>query len=319
MSALKFLWESLKLLWRDWFPSRVPPYIPQTAIPDPPSIIEVVEKPIFDLDKHRVLIVPDVYPSDLDNPKTKAIELPPFEVLPGLVTNGCEIAGCYVKASEGLGWGAANEDWFRRSWRRMKEVGVKHRGAYHFLRFQSSGMAQADYFLRLIESAGGWDDNELMPMVDVEEGGQGSWAPGKLEKINYQDRYRLAGQVTNCVGTFVERIRDATGLRVCVYGRGVFRDLNMTDCLFGAQAVCNPAYTKMMPRMEAYGVPLEKIGLWQLCGDGYVAAPGYPRTIPSWGKTDYSVHINGNNPTSWRTFYQSCLATSCATLPTARV
>lgn len=293
----KYLWDSLRLIWQDL-----------THKPTPEPKIEVIEAPRQDLDEHKVFIVPDVYPSDLDNPKTKELDLPPFKSLVGMQLNGLEVAGCYVKASEGLGWGAANEDWFRQSWRKMAEVGLKHRGAYHFLRFQSSGMAQADYFCRLIESAGGWDGNELVPMVDVEEGGQGHWAPGKLEKLDYATRFRLSWQVTNCVSTFVERFKANTGKRICVYGRGVFRDLQMTSCLFGADCVANPAYTINMPRMEQYGIPLEKICLWQLCGDGYVVANGYPKALPGWGRTDYSVHINGNNPTSWRTFNANCLA-----------
>jgi GH25 family lysozyme M1 (1,4-beta-N-acetylmuramidase) len=307
IGLFRYLWDSWRLLWQDWTHKTIE--LPENKPLWEEVAIEVIESsPGPDLDAHKVLIVPDVYPADLDNPKTKFIELPPFEALVGLKYANLEVAGCYVKASEGLGWGAANEDWFVRSWRRMAEVGLKHRGAYHFLRFQSSGMAQADYFLRIIDKAGGWDGNELMPMVDVEEGGQGSWASMKLEKVDHQTRYRLAAQVTNCVSTFVERVKMKTGKRVCVYGRGVFRDLQMTGCLFGADSVCNPAYTKQMPRMEAYGVPLEKVSLWQLCGDGYVVADGYPSSIPGWGATDYSVHLNADKTTSWRTFYEKCLA-----------
>lgn len=240
-------------------------------------------------------IAPDVYPGDLG-------QNPPFHVLPGLTVMDKEVVGCYVKASEGLGWGAANEEWFRRCWRELRTVGGPRygvdwfRGCYHFLRFQQDGAAQADYFMGLVESAGGWDVGDLMPWVDVEEGGQGSWAGGeRLETVVDQvKRRRLARDVTECVTSFVTRIKERRpGIRVGVYGRGLFRDLGMTQCRFGADAVCNPAYTEHMPPMDQYGWPLSDVTEWQLCGDGEVHARSYPSLLPGWGKTDYSVFLNG--------------------------
>jgi len=240
-------------------------------------------------------IAPDVYPQDL-GPN------PPFKALPGLTVMDKEVVGCYVKASEGLGWGAANEEWFRRSWRELRGVGGARysvdwfRGCYHFLRFQQDGTAQADYFMDLVESAGGWDAGDLVPWVDVEEGGQGTWAGGeKLEAIsNDFKRRRLAKEVTDCVSAFVARVKQRKpGIRVGVYGRGLFRDLGMADCRFGADVACNPAYTEHMPPMDAYGWPLSDVVEWQLCGDGEVHAKGYPSKLPGWGATDYSVFLNG--------------------------
>lgn len=247
-------------------------------------------------------IAPDVYPRDLDDPRTPGLDLPPFRVLPGLVAMDKEVVGCYVKASEGLGWGAANEDWFRRSWRELRAVGGDRygvdwfRGCYHFLRFQQDGARQADYFLDLVESAGGWGPGDLVPWVDVEEGGQGSWAGGeRLESIVDQPkRRRLVREVTACVTSFVARVKERVpGIRVGVYGRGLYRDLGMVQCRFGADVACNPAYTEHMPPMDAYGWPLDDVVEWQLCGDGEVHARGFPSLLPGWGRTDYSVFVNG--------------------------
>lgn len=286
-----------------------PPPVPSTGpaepvtpvVPPPPPV------PAIDFDRRGTFIITDVYPKDLDDPHTPQIEVPPFQNLVGLRfgdSNRLEIAGAIIKASQGLGWGAANEDWFKKSWRRIKEVGGDRygrdwfRGCYHFLTFKKDGAAQADYFLRLVEQAGGFDVGDIMPMVDAEEGGQGDWAGGqKLEDItDPAKRRRLAQEVIDCVGKFAERVRSRAGVRVMLYGRGIMRDLQINDRM-KCDGVANPAYTKTMPPMDKYGWPLKDVLLWQLNGDGSVAAPGFPKAIPRWGEEDYSVYIDGANKT----------------------
>lgn len=267
--------------------------------------------------RYGTFIIPDIYPLDLDDPRTPQLELPPFHVLPGLSVQDKEVIGCYVKCSEGLSWGSRNEDWFRRCWPEVRRVGGERygvdwfRGCYHFLRFQQDGAAQADYCLDLIESAGGWSDGDLMLWVDIEEGGQGTWAGGRrLETIvDRAERTRLANGVTTCATAFVSRVkRRLPGTRVGVYGRGLFRDLGMASCRFGADAACNPAYTERMPSMEQYGWPLSDVTEWQLCGDGEVHAKGFPSLLPGWGKTDYAVFINGAQRVGTADVRRRCLA-----------
>lgn len=251
-------------------------------------------------DRTGDFIIPDIYPGDLG-------PSPPFHVLPGLKAMGKEVIGCYVKCSEGLSWGASNEAWFRRAWAEVRRVGGTRygidwfRGCYHFLRFQQDGGRQADYCLDLIDSAGGWGEGDLMLWVDVEEGGQGTWAGGEdLAKVHDPaKRARLIAEVTKCTTDFIARVKQRNpGMRVGLYGRGLFRDLGMTACRFGADGVCNPAYTERMPPMDRYGWPLNDVIEWQLCGDGDVHAVGYPVELPGWGRTDYSAFINGANATS---------------------
>lgn len=261
-------------------------------------------------DRSGTFVIPDVYPGDLGGK-------PNFSVLPGLTVMDKEVVGCYVKASEGTAWGATDEEWFRRSWRALREVGGTRygddwfRGCYHFLRFQEDGGRQADYLMDLVESAGGWGPGDLMPWVDVEEGGQGTWAGGeRLEQItDPTERARLAGEVTTCVSAFVSQVkRRKPGIRVGIYGRGLFRDLGMTSCRFGGDAACNPAYTPTMPSMIQYGWPLADLVEWQLCGDGEVHAKGFPSMLPGWGKSDYSVIIDGAQRVSMSSVRRRCLA-----------
>ncbi len=259
-------------------------------------------------DRGGTFIVPDIYPADLG-------QNPPFHALPGLHVMGSEVIGCYVKCSEGVGWGQTNEEWFERAWKSLRDVGGERygkdwfRGCYHFLRFDQDGARQADYLCDLVDRAGGWGPGDLCPWVDVEEGGQGKWAGGeRLEDIrDPAKRRRLALEVRKCVTDFVSRFKQRTGLRIMVYGRGIFRDLGMSDCRFGADGICNPAYTATMPRMDAFGWPIEDIQFWQACGDGEVHVPGFPSSIPGWGRTDYSIYINGSAPTTLTDFRKRCL------------
>jgi GH25 family lysozyme M1 (1,4-beta-N-acetylmuramidase) len=264
--------------------------------------------PENDPDRKGTFLLPDIYPSDFHGD-------PPFHLLPGLVVDGKEVIGCVVKATEGLGWGAASEAWFHQSWAAVRNAAPDRygidffRGCYHFLQFAEDGARQADYFCDQVDAAGGWDSGDLMPWVDVEEGGQRHWATEKLELISDASlRARLAREVTTTTTAFVERFKERTGLRIAVYGRGVFRDLHMTSCKFGSDSAINPAYTPTIVRMENYGVPLDYITFWQLGGDQGPANPHFPHALPGWGTHDYSVYIDGARETTLTTLRARCLA-----------
>ena len=288
----------------------------------------------FTLDPNRAgtFIIADIYQCDFSKPhKGGGCDPldPPFHKLPGLVVDGKEVVGCVIKATQALAnqWPQRYLDWFTRSWKKIREVGGDRygvdffRGCYHYLIFSVDGAKQADFFCDTVDAAGGWGPGDLMPWVDIEEGGQGSWAPQELEKITDKDvRRRLADQVTTCATAFIKRFKERTGLRIAVYGRGVFRDLQMTNCKFGSDSAVNPAYTAVMPKMDKYGVPLDDISLWQLCGDGTVALKGFPSELPGWGKEDYSVYIDGDRKTTLKSLRERCLALppSAQTQPVAQ-
>jgi hypothetical protein len=158
-----------------------------------------------------------------------------------------------------------------------------------------------------------------MPWVDIEEGGQGSWAPQRPEKITDPAlRKRLADEITTCATAFIKRFKERTGLRIAVYGRGVFRDLQMKDGKFGSDSVVNPAYTPQIPLMKDYGVPLDDISLWQVqgtpekgkVGSNRAQVSGYPWELGKWGQVDYSVYIDGSRKTTLKSLRDRCLARS---------
>ncbi len=270
-------------------PLVTPPIIPPTTLAGP-----VVIPGGLDYNRQGDFIITDIYPPDLG-------DHPNFKALVGMKVSGKEVIGCYLKASEGLAWGTSNEVWFKRCWAELKSVaGDRYgkdffRGAYHFLRFSLDGAAQAKYFCDLVDSAGGFDSGCFCAWVDVEEGGQGSWAPGPLESLDVATKARLAASVTKCTTDFVNYIKIRyPGMRVGLYGRGVFRDLNMKNARFNCDIVCDPAYTATLPPMDQYGWP--DVAEWQICGDGQIFKAGYPSLLPGWGRTDYSVSIMGSKP-----------------------
>ena len=202
------------------------------------------------------------------------------------------------------------------AWRELGRISSPEffRGCYHFLRFSADGSRQADYLCDIVERAGGWGEWDMMPWVDIEAGGQGAfWEghnPNSLDKLPEAERAKFAKSISGCASAFVARFKERTGLRIAVYGRGLFRDRGMRSCLFGADAASNPAYTPQMPPEDQYGIPLGKITDWQVCGDGDVYDLGFPSMIPGWGRTDYSVYVDGHpgQPTSLSSLRQRTLA-----------
>lgn len=298
------------------------PVPPPVVTPGPAPVPPAPKPPTGpNPDRQGTFIVADIYSLDLDRPNTKELDVPPFEALLGYkFPDGKEMVGCVIKCGQGLGqprsfW-ERHEEWFRKCWRRMKEVGGERtgvdwfRGCYYFLQLGVDGAKQADRFCDLLESAGGLEDTDLMPWLDIEEGGQGNWTGGKkLETItDAATLKRLQDDVRRNATDFIRRFKERTGKRIAVYGRGIFRDLRMPNARFDEDAYVNPAYTVTMPTMEKHGVPLDHIKLWQLCGDGYVVAKGFVGHIPGWGDEDYSVYIDGANKTTLAGFRRDNLA-----------
>jgi GH25 family lysozyme M1 (1,4-beta-N-acetylmuramidase) len=71
----------------------------------------------------------------------------------------------FIKASEGTGYTPTS---FPTNWRSARAAGVL-RSAYHYFHPELSGSAQADYFLQRVQAAGGFDQTDIYPTVDVED------------------------------------------------------------------------------------------------------------------------------------------------------
>lgn len=216
----------------------------------------------------------DLYSGDLGGQ-------PKWDVLPGLAN----VRGVIVKAMEGTS--LHDHGWFKEAWPKVKALGADQygtswfRGAYLFVRFADSGVDQADAYLAAVEAAGGWESGDILPIVDVEQGGE-----------QHANRQANAQMVTECVSTCAQRLREVTGRGVILYGRGAMRDLGIRDKM-GCDVVWNPSYTKKMSRHGLEAWALDDIVLWQYCGDGQATVENLPHELPGFGKVDLSVYVQG--------------------------
>ncbi len=194
--------------------------------------------------------------------------------------------GIIVKATEGTYY---RPPWFTDGWDGLKGVRTTQRtygedwfrGAYHFLKFNESGVDQADYYLSAVERSGGWGIGDFWPIVDVEAGG---------ERNSNQDA--TPDQVQACVGSFAAAVRAKTGRKVMLYGNGIMRDLAIKSKM-GCDYLWLPRYTSTLPPFiyERAGWTQEDLVMWQYCGDGQGYLEGYPTSAPGVGRCDISVMV----------------------------
>jgi GH25 family lysozyme M1 (1,4-beta-N-acetylmuramidase) len=197
--------------------------------------------------------------------------------------------GAIIKATEGTGFAP---QWFQQNWPKVREAGGDRygttwfRGAYHFLKFNQDGAAQADFYLKTIDQAGGWDTGDIIPIVDVELGNDGSKDAAKRNS-NWD---ASAQQIIDCTGAFARRTREVSGQQVMLYGNGAMRDKGIADRM-DCDWLWIPRYTPTLPAKmyERAGWSLDQVALWQYCGDGTAALPGYPTEIVGFGRCDISV------------------------------
>jgi hypothetical protein len=232
------------------------------------------------VDPRGPYLLVDLYPGD-EGPH------PPWDVL----VNSPLFVGAIIKASQGVSGWYNDQGWFKTNWPALREAGGARsgttwlRGAYHFLNFWQSGEDQADFYLACLEEVGGLQLDDIIPIVDVERGSERN-----------PNQRASSQEVIDCTTAWVEKVKERTGRRVCLYGRGAMRDLNITSKM-GCDVVWNPSYTS---RMVTNGLippwTLDEIGLWQYCGDGDAAFDKLPKFIKGFGdgKVDISVHIDGS-------------------------
>lgn len=208
-------------------------------------------------------------------------EDPPWHVLAAHPN----IVGIIIKATQATNYAP---QWFVKHWPRVRDVARDRygaswfRGCYHYLDVRVDGRAQADFYLAHVERAGGWGSGDLYPIVDVELGGPNGGA--------------TAEQVIRVTTDFARRVKERTGRKVILYGRGAMRDLGIRDRM-GCDAVWNPSYTR---EMVTNGLTptwsLDDVVLWQYAGDGVgdSSKHGLPLTIPGFPTNmDMNVYVDG--------------------------
>ncbi len=236
----------------------------------------------------------DLYPFDLG-------PLPDFTVPARSDADGdgdADFVGGILKATQGTAYGYTA--WFVDNFKRLRVAGGDRygsswfRGAYHYLEFTQDPIKQADFYLSVIDKAGGWDDGCIVPIVDVEFGGERS-----------ANRRATTAQIIDSTTAFADRCRAVTGRRVMLYGRGAMRDRSIRSKM-GCDLVWNAAYTATMVTNGLVGeLPdgheapwtIDDIALWQYSGDGTGDARKHklPLTITGFGhgKVDVSAFIDG--------------------------
>ncbi len=201
-----------------------------------------------------------------------------------LVSLGSPWSGAIVKATEGIHYAP---QWFETNWKHLGYVsGARYgvdffRGAYHFLKFNTDGSAQADFYLAAVEAAGGWDVGDLWPIVDVELGSERN-----------SNQTATTRQIVDCTTAFADRVRKQAGRKVVLYGNGAMRDRGISDKM-GCDFIWCARYTQTLPAAiyERAGWTTDELIMWQYSGDGVAALKGYPAFPPGFGKCDVSALV----------------------------
>ena len=195
-----------------------------------------------------------------------------------------QLGGAFLKATEGVS--LDDHGWFAANWAKQRtSAGDRYgdtwfRGAYHYFIFHDDPVAQAEYFLRTVEQAGGWGAGDLAPVIDVEAGGanQAAWAQESADRI------------VSAVETYGQKIVSELGCPVMLYGGSAIRSKNITSAM-GCDALWTAEYGPSQLRAslhEEMGWSDAKTVLWQYT-DGVDNGTGFPKTIAGLGG-DLSVY-----------------------------
>jgi GH25 family lysozyme M1 (1,4-beta-N-acetylmuramidase) len=186
--------------------------------------------------------------------------------------------GCVFKATQGT--------YYRPQWyateRRMfiEAAGDLFDGAYHYLDFSLPGDAQADYFMKAVDLAGGEKIGTLWAMVDVERGGQRIQNPSRA-------------QVEDCTRAFSARYTALSGRTATLYGGELLRATGVQDRLgCGRSAIALYGQTLPSSVVTRTGTDIEHLFLWQYSGSEiHELLANYPDTAPGCGKVDISAMV----------------------------
>lgn len=200
------------------------------------------------------------------------------------------VIGAILKADDGRG-DSNNRKFFKKEWKRLRDAGGDRygtswfRGAYHYARVDYSGREQAMRYLETIDQAGGWDDvGCILPVLDLERG----------NRVGKGGNFDNPGKdFVKCATEWSQTVKEVTGKKCLLYGRGAMRDLKITSRM-GFSYLWNPSYTARMRDPAAQGWPRDRTVLWQYMGGETGNPTAFPSEIPGWKRCDMNVWIGRN-------------------------
>ncbi len=129
----------------------------------------------------------------------------------------------YAKATEGVKY---TDSAFAANWQGMQAAGVQ-RGAYHFFRASKDAVAQADYFVGVLQANGFSAGSDLAPMLDVEV----------LDGVS-------AATVTAGITAFLNEAQSKLGVTLLIYTGPSFWTSQLGNPNFSTNPLWIAHYTK---------------------------------------------------------------------------
>lgn len=229
-------------------------------------------------------VIVDVFSNDLNG----------HPDIPALVTQGLPFAGVCLKATEGTYYPSTNAlaAWFRTYWPKARDAGGDRVGktwfrwAYHYYRVGEDPIKQADFYLKLVESAGGFKPGDLPPMIDVETAENPPNGPAS----------QVVDEVSRLAGIFEAKL----GRKPILYAGSYIRDLKIVSHM-GCAYLITAAYGSDLPGglYRGMGWSLDLLLGWQYQGtEAYTGPINYPRDCAlGKGPLDLTAVTIGNGQT----------------------
>ena len=123
---------------------------------------------------------------------------------------GQEVRFVYAKATQGIGF---RDPKFAYHWAKIASLpnGQRpYRGAYHFLSASGDGAAQAESFLKLVRQSGGFDKEDMPPVVDLEWDKASKTGPDRWNK-------KQPAEIMSTLLAWLNRVKDETGRVPMIY------------------------------------------------------------------------------------------------------
>lgn len=127
----------------------------------------------------------------------------------------------YIKATQGKKY---RDSRFFANWKGASNEKDFRRGAYHFLSANVSGAEQANSFLTLLNSAGGLEEQDLAPVLDIE------WDMVTIDgKKNDAWGMYPAEQIAKVAQEWLDTVQKATNRRPIIYTSASWWNVRMGD------------------------------------------------------------------------------------------